>query len=309
MQVQQAYGEGIARIFRLEKAPSIATHIRPGAFFAATHMRCGDEGLGKTEPIPVRPAYIVCVLFQPLIHELWLGGRPIPVGPLPPATISVVNLEQEPTAFYPGKLDSLQLYIPQESLAAMAEDGYSPPVRDLVIPNGTLDPIAYQLCLLMQPAINHPEQASLLFLSGLMEALYGHLSRHYGNLSPRTAPFKGGLSPRDLARAKELIDSNLSGAVSLAFLGKECGMSPNHFARAFKQSTGVPPHRWLLLRRVELAKALIEGGDMTASEIASATGFADQSHFIRVFSRIVGVTPAAWKGTRSYVWAPQRKEQ
>jgi AraC family transcriptional regulator len=298
MQSHQAYGDGIADRFRLEKAPSISTHLRPGAFFAATHMLCGDEGIGKTLPIPVRPAYIVCILFQPLVHELWLAGKPIPVGPLPSGSISVVSLEQEPTGFYGGRLDSLQIYFPKESMAAMADDGDTPLVHDVVIPNGTIDPVAYQLSLLMRPALAHPEQANRLFLSGLMEAFYAHLSGRYGNLSSKTVRFKGGLSPRDLACAKELIDGNLSGAVSLALLSKECGMSPNHFARAFRQSTGVPPHRWLLVRRVELAKILIERGEMTASEIASATGFADQSHFIRVFSQIVGVTPKVWKAGR-----------
>ncbi|EIM97540.1 AraC family transcriptional regulator [Paraburkholderia hospita] len=298
MQLNHAYCDGIANRFRLKSAPSVTTHLRPGAFFAATHMLCGDEGIGKTLPIPARSAYIVCILFQPLVHELWLAGKPVPVGPLSAGTISVVNLEQEPAGYYGGRLDSLQIYFPKESLAAMADDGDTPLVHDVVIPNGTIDPVVYQLSLLMRPALTHPEQASLLFLSGLMEAFYAHLSRRYGNLAAKPAPFKGGLSPRDLARAKELIDQNLSGDVSLALLGKECGMSPNHFARAFRQSTGVPPHRWLLSRRVELAKVMLERGEMTASEIASATGFADQSHFIRVFSQIVGATPKVWKAGR-----------
>ena len=298
MESHQAFGDEIANIFRLTKAPSVSTSIRPGAFFAATHMQCGDEGLGKTLPIPVQPAYIVCILYRPLVHELWLAGKPVRVGPLPLGTISAVSLEQEPTAYYGGRLDSLQIYIPQKSLAAMAGDGDTPAVRELVIANGTIDPVAYQLSLLMRPAIEHPEQANLLFLSGLMEAFYGHLSRRYGNASTQGIRQKGGLSPRDLMRAKELIDANLSGAVSVAALGRECGMSPNHFGRAFKQSTGVPPHRWLLLRRVELAMGLIERGEMTMSDVAAATGFADQSHLIRVFSQIAGTTPKAWKAGR-----------
>ncbi len=298
MESHQAFGDEMANIFRLTKAPSISTNLRPGAFFAATHMQCGNEGLGKTLPIPVQPAYVVCILYQPLVHELWLAGKPVPVGRMPFGTISAVSLEQEPTAYYGGRLDSLQIYVPKESLAAMAEDGDIPLIRELVVPNGTIDPVAYQLSLLMRPAIEHPEQANLLFLSGLMEALYGHLSARYGNVSIKSVRLKGGLSPRDLMRAKDLIDTNLAGAVSLSVLAKECGMSPNHFARAFKQSTGVPPHRWLLLRRVELAMSLIELGEMTMPEVALSTGFADQSHLIRVFSKIVGATPKVWKTSR-----------
>jgi len=296
---RDAYGDEIASSFRLRKAPAISANLRPGAFFAATRVTCGEEGLGKTLPIPVQPALIVCVLFQPLVHELWLAGKPVPLGPLPVATISVVDLEQEPSAFYGGILDSLQMYLPRESLAAMAEDGDAPLIRDLAIPIGTVDPVAYQISLLMRPAVEHPEQANLLFLSGLMEAFYGHLAGQYGNASLKVGRCRGGLSPWQLARAKELIDANLSGAVSLAFLARECGMSPNHFARVFKQSVGIPPHQWLLLRRVEVAKRLLEQGSMSASEIASVTGFADQSHLIRVFSELVGVTPRAWRIARS----------
>ncbi|WP_116121447.1 AraC family transcriptional regulator [Paraburkholderia sp. BL6669N2] len=107
------------------------------------------------------------------------------------------------------------------------------------------------------------------------------------------------MAPWQLARAKELIDNNLSGAVSLAFLAMECGMSANHFARSFKQSVGIAPHRWLLLRRVEMAKRLLERGSMSISEIASLAGFADQSHLTRVFYKGVGMTPRAWKVFRS----------
>jgi AraC family transcriptional regulator len=299
MTFAHAYGDEIARSFRMQKAPSVSATLRPGAFFAATHVVCGEEGLGETLPIPVQPALIVCVLLQPLVHELWLGGKPVPVGPLPVATISVVDLEQEPTAFYGGVLESLQIYFPRDSLSAMANDSSAPMIRDLIVPNGTVDPVAYQLSLMMQVAITRPKEANLLFLSGLMEALYGHLSEKYGNLSLKHRGCKGGLAPWQLARAKELIDTNLSGAVSLSFLATECGMSTNHFARAFKKSIGFPPHRWLLLRRVEVAKGLLESGSMSMSDIASITGFSDQSHFTRVFSELVGVTPRAWKIFRS----------
>ncbi|PRX24135.1 AraC-like DNA-binding protein [Paraburkholderia sp. BL18I3N2] len=294
-----AYGDEIAGAFRLQKAPSISTTVRPGAFFAATLMQCGEEGLGKTLPIPRQPAYIVCVLYRPLVHELWLGSKPIPVGHLPIGTVSSVSLEDEPTAYYGGRLESLQIYIPNHSLDAMADDEDSRVVRELRIPPGTVDPVAYQLSLILRPALERPEQASLLFVSGLMEAFYGHLSMRYGDASFGLRTFKGGLSARQLARAKELIDANLSGALSVETLARECGMSPNHFSRAFKQSSGVPPHRWLLLRRVEVAMSLMERGELSMREVAAATGFADQSHLIRVFSRIVGLTPKAWNDSRS----------
>jgi AraC family transcriptional regulator len=87
--------------------------------------------------------------------------------------------------------------------------------------------------------------------------------------------------------------------VRVAFIAQECGMSPTHFARAFKQSVGLPPHQWLLLRRVDVAKSLLQLGTMSTAEIALETGFADQSHFTRVFSRLVGASPQAWRASQS----------
>jgi AraC family transcriptional regulator len=138
----------------------------------------------------------------------------------------------------------------------MAEESDERAIDDLAIPNGTVDTVTYQLARLMIPALEHPEQASQLFLSGLIHALYWHLSATYGN--SRIRKFcNGGLTAWQLASAKELISENLAGDVGLAFIARECGMSPSHFARAFKQSVGLSPHRWLLLRRVDVAKNLL----------------------------------------------------
>ena len=73
------------------------------------------------------------------------------------------------------------------------------------------------------------------------------------------------------------------------------GLSVGHFSRAFRISTGLPPHQWLLRQRVKVAKQLMTVRDLPLSEIAISAGFANQSHFTRVFSASVGVSPAAWR--------------
>ncbi|AQH03078.1 hypothetical protein A9R05_29890 [Burkholderia sp. KK1] len=140
-----------------------------------------------------------------------------------------------------------------------------------------------------------PDQANDLFLSGLINALHAHLARKYGGIRPEAASPAGALAPARLARAKDLISSKLSGAVSIAEVASECALSPAHFARAFKVSTGVAPHQWLLLRRVEVAKGLLRKREHTGAEIAVMCGFTDQSHLIRVFSSMVGTTPGEWQ--------------
>jgi len=75
--------------------------------------------------------------------------------------------------------------------------------------------------------------------------------------------------------------------ISLAKLASECRLSRSHFARAFKKSTGQSPHRWLLERRLGTAKQMLVDTKSSISDIAFASGFADQSHLTRVFSKMV----------------------
>jgi transcriptional regulator GlxA family with amidase domain len=72
-------------------------------------------------------------------------------------------------------------------------------------------------------------------------------------------------------------------------------LSTSHFTRAFRASTGLAPFQWLAHRRVDTAKVLLRQRRVSLREIALACGFSDQSHFTRVFSRIVGTSPGTWQ--------------
>jgi AraC family transcriptional regulator len=73
-------------------------------------------------------------------------------------------------------------------------------------------------------------------------------------------------------------------------------LSAYHFARQFKRATGLPPHQYLILRRVERAKQPLQGGgDLSLAEVAAGAGFSDQSQFSRHFKRLVGVTPGQFR--------------
>jgi AraC-like DNA-binding protein len=129
-------------------------------------------------------------------------------------------------------------------------------------------------------------------------ALFKHSSsdRPAANIKPHVAePSRGGLAPWQAKRACERLDSDLGGKLSLEQIAAEFGLSVSHFSRAFRASTGLPPHQWLLRQRVKTAKQLMTIRDLPLSEIAISAGFANQSHFTRVFSTVVGVSPGAWR--------------
>ncbi len=83
--------------------------------------------------------------------------------------------------------------------------------------------------------------------------------------------------------------------VPLATLAAEVGLSPFHFARAFKTSTGMPPHAWQRAQRIGLAKALLETSDLPVTEIAFEVGYESSQALARLFQRSVGVSPSQWR--------------
>jgi AraC family transcriptional regulator len=107
------------------------------------------------------------------------------------------------------------------------------------------------------------------------------------------APARGGLAPRARRRVLELIDARLGGPLSVEDLAREAGLSPAHFARAFRETLGQSPHQFVLARRLERARLLLDAPNARPSEVAAAVGFADQAHLTRLFRRQFGLTPGA----------------
>ena len=132
-----------------------------------------------------------------------------------------------------------------------------------------------------------------------IDTLRDDLQRENLALREQAAGARGGLAPWQLRRAEALMSENLSVQVSLGQVAQECGLSVRHLTRAFRQSTGVPPHRWLLNRRVERAKTLLPNTKLSLSDVALACGFGDQSHFTRTFTAAVRLSPGVWRRLKS----------
>lgn len=93
--------------------------------------------------------------------------------------------------------------------------------------------------------------------------------------------------------ALRYIHAHLHQPLILTELAGIAALSPHHFARVFKQATGVSPHQYILQTRIEHVKTLLLKEGLPLATIASELGFVDQSHFTRVFKRLVGMTPHA----------------
>lgn len=108
----------------------------------------------------------------------------------------------------------------------------------------------------------------------------------------------GGLCPWQIRKVTSHVDAHLDRAIRNEDLATIVRLNPSHFGRAFRNSFGEPPHEYVIRRRVERAQGLMLSTGAPLSEIALDCGLADQSHLTRLFRRIVGQSPRAWRRAR-----------
>ena len=149
------------------------------------------------------------------------------------------------------------------------------------------------LMLTLQDEADSHNASGLATVEAVTTALGHLLVRHAGIEQPRPVRIRGGLSGAAKRRVLEVIAAALDARLTIERLAREVGLSPAHFARAFKQTMGRAPHQYLLALRLERARRLLETTQATLSDIAQRTGFADQAHFTRLFKRVFGTTPGA----------------
>lgn len=130
--------------------------------------------------------------------------------------------------------------------------------------------------------------AGSLYADSLGLALALHLLRSFGTLaSPRR-----GLSAQQHRRIVDYIEAHIDRDLSLVTLASVAGVSASHLKNAFRRSTGLTVHEYVVQRRVERAKSLLLHGGLPASEVALEAGFSHQSHMARCMRRVLGITPS-----------------
>jgi AraC-like DNA-binding protein/DNA-binding MarR family transcriptional regulator len=121
------------------------------------------------------------------------------------------------------------------------------------------------------------------------------LGRRAESLRRSSTDARRGLAPWQVRRLTEYMTAHLSERVRVSALARLVGLSTSSFSRAFKVSMSTSPHKWQLSERIAAAQVMLKEGARSLAEVALATGFAEQSHFARVFKEMVGVTPGAWQ--------------
>jgi AraC family transcriptional regulator len=108
-------------------------------------------------------------------------------------------------------------------------------------------------------------------------------------------PARGGLAPWQVRTVTTHVETNLDKPIRSSELATAVRLDPGYFCRVFRESFGEPPLRYVTRRRVERAQRLMLSSDISLSQIALDCGFADQAHFSRLFRRVTGDSPRAWR--------------
>jgi AraC family transcriptional regulator len=177
-------------------------------------------------------------------------------------------------------------------------DQMSPDRFELTHHFGKRDPLIAHLGLALFADLTAPEVGSRLFAESAAQLLAVHLLRHYATVPHPVREYSRGLSRPTLRRVLEYIQAQLDTDLSLTAMATTAGMSPYHFARLFKQSTGQSPHQYVIARRIVQAKHLLATTELPIATIAYQVGFASQSHLTRHFRQRTGVTPKTYREAR-----------
>ena len=293
-----AFGQKLAQPLNLRNAPSLITRTLRSAELAVVETRDDDPVSGLCGALPSDDAYLVSIKFRDYPDcECWERGRCVTKTDIRAGTTYLYDLKRDPRYVIDKPFHSLFFYLPRSALDDMARQAGARHVGELAYQPGVGhdDTVVRHLGSSLLEALHRPAETNQLFVDHMMLALTAHVAQAYGGLQRPAELARGGLAPWQVKRACEKLESDLGGKFSLGQIAAEFDLSVSHFSRAFRVSTGLPPHQWLLRQRVNTAKQLMSVRDLPLSEIAISAGFANQSHFTRVFSSVVGVSPAAWR--------------
>jgi len=153
------------------------------------------------------------------------------------------------------------------------------------------DALLEQLVRALVMEFEQPERPDCVYADSLVHTLIVHLIKKYSKTRMGPQLSRHGLPHKSLARVVEFIDAHLHNDLRLREIADVASMSPSHFLTMFKRSVGLAPHQYLISKRIERARALLTETRLPISDIATQSGFADQSHLTRMIKRYTGLTP------------------
>jgi AraC family transcriptional regulator len=181
-------------------------------------------------------------------------------------------------------------FFSETARAALGSDELS-----FVEPHAAADSLIREVADAVDREFPSLDRLTASFLDALAALLTAHVARNYVAAGPAKAVPTGGLAAHKMRCVRKFIAEHLGETIRVEQLADAVHLSPFHFARMFKQSTGQSPHLYIQLQRIERAKELLAGTDSPIIEVAADVGFRTQGHFTGVFHRYTGFTPKVFR--------------
>ncbi|MGJ0481983.1 helix-turn-helix domain-containing protein [Pantoea agglomerans] len=215
------------------------------------------------------------------------GGAPDRFCLMPAGTESTWDLRAD--------LNFVHLYCSENQLRQLAEQVWDRSPSQLTLHEKVFstDDRITQLYRHFLLSSDWQQPASQLTLSSASTLLLTHLLQHYSEVKWQLPQVRGGLAPVVLRRVLEFIETHLDQPLTLAVLAQEAALSEFHFARMFRHTTGEAPHQFVMRRRMDRARTLLERPDLTLTDISLQCGFHSSAHFSHRFRQVYSMTPSA----------------
>ncbi len=240
--------------------------------------------------------------FKPPFHTLCINyGKTVKVNATMDGRSLMKNSVLSDIGIYPAGLwqsfhwsaeaSFLDLYLAPSLLTQTGLELCGKECVELLPKLSCFDPLIYQISVALKMALEVDRKGSRLYADAMATALAAHLITNYSSHQLRIKQYSGGLPAQKLTQVIAYIHEYLAQDISLAELAGLVQLSPYHFARLFKQSTGMSPHRYHLQCRIDRAKQLLLERHLSITEVAHAVGFGSHGHLIYHFKQFVGATP------------------
>lgn len=248
--------------------------------------------LGRQETNLVAENHAILLNIQGAAREGedYLDGRRVAFRQRPAGSLSFIPAdhswsgwdEGDPTASY------LLLTVGKKSIEDHFENAPGTDLKRLTPTLGFEDPLIQYAARSIASEIGTRDPLSGMTVENHIRTIFVRLLRLSGQEQHYV---KGGLSSSVLKRLLDMIDARFNGSLSVAELAQEAGLSEHFLSKAFRQSTGLPPHAFIIRKRVERASDMLRHSKDSITEIAYACGFSSPSHLAAAFRRVTGTTP------------------
>lgn len=275
----------------ISETPALKSTATPDTHHAVTVAITSFQA-GLTQ-IPALPYAIVCMHLGPSVEVTCSRGGRMRHGRevagdldiIPARTPSAWETKQNGT--------TLIMRVPDTLLKAVASElDLNPSAIEIADRFQLRDPVIEHIAWAMKADIDAGGIGGRLFRDSLGKALATRLLQRHNQRSLPMREVAGGLGSWKLKQVISYIEDNLESELSLAEIASVASVSVSHLKTLFRQSTGMPVHQYVLRRRVERAKLLLQDRSLSIAQVAFAAGFAHQSHLARHMRKILGVTPA-----------------